>query len=387
MIDVIYCDFRKAFDTVPHNRFMNVLEHYGVTDPILSWVKDFLSNRTQQIVVNDRKSETHHVTSGVPQGSVLGPLLFVTYINLMVDKAGSLEIYLYADDLKIYNEIKSSDDVEDLQNGLDNLFVWTEYSLLRFHPGKCVTMRLMPRQTNTQLFSNIDETKLRTVNSEQDLGLLIDNELTFKEHIHLKVKKANALFGMLRRTFVHLDKEMFKQLFVAIVIPHLEYGAAVWNPYKKELIRLIENVQRRASRQVEGISHLPYNRRLEEMKLPTLQYRRFRGDMIEVYKLSHGLYDEEVTVIVLTFRDNTRHYFFRGHRFNLPKGRYRKDLRKFSFRCHVTERWNNLPESIVHAENLNTFKNRFDRYWEREGVLYGSDIYIYIRANKNSVEN
>ena len=127
---------------------------------------------------------------------------------------------------------------------------------------------------------------------------------------------------------------MFKQLFVAIVRPHLEYGAAVWNPYKKELIRLIENVQRRASRQVEGISHLPYNRRLEEMKLPTLQ---FRSDMIEVYKFSHRLYDEEVTVNFLTFRDTIRHHFFRGHRFNLPKERYRKDLRKFSFRCRVTE--------------------------------------------------
>ena len=94
----------------------------------------------------------------------------------MVDKAGSLEIYLYAEDLKIYNEIKSSDDVEDLQNGRGNLYDWTKYSLLRFHLGKCVTMRLMPRQTNTQLFYNIDETKLRTVNSEQDLGLIIDNE-------------------------------------------------------------------------------------------------------------------------------------------------------------------------------------------------------------------
>ena len=120
------------------------------------------------------------------------------------------------------------------------------------------------------------------------------------------------------------------------------------------------------------------------MKLPMLQYRRFRGDTIEVYKLSHhGLYDEEVTVNFLTFRDNIRHYFFRGHRFNLPKETYRKELRKFSFRCRVTEHWNNLPESIVHAENLNTFKNQFD--WEREGVTIHS--YIYIRANKNSVEN
>ena len=327
VIDVIYCDFRKAFDTVPHNRLMNVLEHYGLTDPILSWVKDFLSNRTQQIVVNGRKSVTHHVTSGVPQGSVLGPLLLVIYINLMVDKARSSEIYLYADDLKIYNEIKRLD-VKDLQNGLDNLYDWTKFSLLRFHPGKCVTMRLMPRQTNTELFYNIDETKLRTVNSEQDLGLIIDNKLTFKEHIHLKVKKANALFGMLRRTFVRLDKEMFKQLFVAIVRPHLEYGAAVWNPYKKEIIRLIENVQGRASRQVEGISHLPYNRRLEEMKLPTLQYRRFRGDMIGVYKLSHGLYDEEVTVNFLTFARQHQTLLLQGSSIQLAKGKVPEGLTK-----------------------------------------------------------
>ena len=136
--------------TVPRNRLLNVLEHYGKMDPILSGVKDFLSNRKQQIVVNGRKSEIHDVTSGVPQGSVLGPLLFVTYINLMVDKAGSLEIFLYADDLQIYNEIKSSE-VEALQNGLAKWYDWTQYSILRFHPGKCVTMQLMPRQTNTQL--------------------------------------------------------------------------------------------------------------------------------------------------------------------------------------------------------------------------------------------
>ena len=117
------------------------------------------------------------------------------------------------------------------------------------------------------------------------------------------------------------------------------------------------------------------------MRLPTLQYRKFRGDMIEVYKLSHGSYDEEAADNLLTFRDNIRHYYFRGYRFNLPKERFRTDLRKFTFRCRVTEHWNNVLESIVSAEKLNTFKNRFDKYWEREGILYDADIYIYERTS------
>ena len=139
MIDVIYCDFRKAFDTVPHNQLLSVLTH-GITDPILSWVKDFLLNRKYQIAVNGRKSEIHHVTLGVPQGTVNRPLLFVTFINLMVDKAESLEIIVYTDDLKIYNEIKSPDDVEAFLNEIDKLYYCTQYSLVGSHPGKCVTM-------------------------------------------------------------------------------------------------------------------------------------------------------------------------------------------------------------------------------------------------------
>ena len=163
VIDVIYCDFQKALDTVPHKRLLEILIHYGITDPVISWVQDFLSNRRQHILVNGCKSEIFEVISGVPQGSVLGPLLFIIYINSMIDKTGSLDLFLYADDLKIYNEINTDEDVEALQQDLDRLYDWTQYSLLKFHPGKCVAMCLKSKSKNNEpnCFYNMDQTKLK----------------------------------------------------------------------------------------------------------------------------------------------------------------------------------------------------------------------------------
>ena len=369
VIDVLYCDFQKAFDTVPHNRLLELLSHYGINEPILSWVRDFLTDRKQQVVVNGCKSATLDVISGVPQGSVLGPLLFIIYINSMVEKTGSTELFLYAIDLKIYNEIKSVEDAELLQQDLDRLYDWTRYSLLRFHPDKCVTMRIMSKtkKLNVKEYYNMDETKLKTVYREEDLGIIFDNKLSFEEHINSKVKKANSLAGMLRRSFVHLDKAMFKQLFTSIIRPHLEYGATIWNPHSKKLIVMIENVQRRASRQIPGLSHLTYQERLEAMNLPALQFRRYRGDMIEMYKLLHDLYDKETISNFLNFRhSHTREHNVRGHQYNLYKKTCKKDVRRYSFKCRVTNQWNNLPETIVNSPSLNTFKNRLDNLWERD---------------------
>ena len=113
-VDVIYCDFMKAFDTVPHRRLINVLEYYGIDDPILSRINDFLTDRRQKVVINGVASKWHQVTSGIPQGSVLGPVLFVVYINTMVEESGVSDVYLYADDTKIFNEIHCQQDIDDL---------------------------------------------------------------------------------------------------------------------------------------------------------------------------------------------------------------------------------------------------------------------------------
>ena len=142
-LDVIYCDFMKAFDKVPHKRLIHKIDKYGIKDNVLAWIKDFLSDRTQVIRVGNSNSEKADVTSGIPQGSVLGPLLFVIYINDLpevVDKDSY--VYLFADDTKVFRQIKSQYDHNKLQGDINNLLDWSNKWLLKFHPDKCVSMKI-----------------------------------------------------------------------------------------------------------------------------------------------------------------------------------------------------------------------------------------------------
>ena len=173
--------------------------------------------------MNMSKSKIFDVSSGIPQGSVLGPVIFVIYINSMLAKSGSSDLYLYADDLKIFKEIKrGEEDIESLQQDLEKLYVWSQYSLLKFHRDKCVLMRIGANQKKlaTNPYYNMDATRLKIAEHEKDLGLIVDSKLKFEDHITRIVKKANSVMGMIHRNFAFLDRDMFKQLFVAMVRPH-----------------------------------------------------------------------------------------------------------------------------------------------------------------------
>ena len=201
------------------------MEYYGINDPILSWVQEFLTARRQRVIVNNSTSSWKMVSSGVPQGSVLGPVLFVIYINMMVEIAGLSELFLYADDLKTFEEIRGNEDIEQLQLDIDKHYNWTRYSLLRFHPDKCVAMRIISstKKCDLNCYYNIDGVRLKVKDVEKDLGVFIDSNLSFEEHISFKVKKANSLMGLIRRSFDYIDKDVFRLLFSSIVRPHLEY--------------------------------------------------------------------------------------------------------------------------------------------------------------------
>ena len=183
--------------------------------------------------------------------------------------------------------------------------------------------------------------------------------------------------GMVRRSFMYLDKDMFKSLFTAIIRPHLEYGAPVWNPHFKKQINLIESVQRRATKLIPGLFNLSYKERLKSVKLPTLEYRRYRGDMIELYKMTHHLYDKDATQGFLRYKPAHS----RGHKFNLHKEYCKKDIRRYSFRHRTTDQWNNLPEVITEAPTLNSFKSRIDKLWEKDDVMYDPDVDLFTRTS------
>jgi hypothetical protein len=367
-VDTIYLDFKKAFDTVPHERLIQKLKCYGFNEKIVQWNKDFLSDRTHQVVVQGATSSPARVKSGIPQGSVMGPLLFVIYINDLPDKIKT-NVKLFADDTKIYNSIGKPKDCESLQDDLSYLEEWSNLWLLKFHPDKCSVLKV--GKNTTQHDYKLEGTTLKVVDSEKDLGVTTDPELKFREHINDKVNTANKIAGIIRRLFKNLDEKIFKRLFTSMVRPHLEYCQAVWSPYLKADIEKLENVQRRASKCIASLSNLSYRERLRRLELPTLRYRRLRGDMIECYKVLNGLYDRRVSQL-LTLRSDivTTDRSMRGHKHMLYAKNSKSATRRHSFTQRVVDIWNNLPENVVDSGKLDTFKNRLDWFWRNQDFKF-----------------
>ena len=200
----------------------------------------------------------------------------------------------------------------------------------------------------------------------KDLGVWMDSDLSFDDHVYEKIKMANKMLGIINRNFSDLDKSSFLLLYKSMVRSHLEYAGSVWNPYKKGLIKDIESVQKRATKLVRCCKKLPYVDRLARLQLPTLKYRRFRGDMMEVYKILHGFYD--VSVIPSLARNfDTRS---RGNSLKLMVQRCNFDVRKYSFCNRVVNVWNALPEHVVISSSLNVFKNNLDKHWKCDPFYY-----------------
>ena len=321
--------------------------------------------RKQRVSVNGKLSSEEAVLSGIPQGSVLGPFLFVIYINDLPSHLNS-QALMFADDTKVFSQIQSIEDAYKLQEDLNRLEEWSRDWLLVFHPDKCKILTLGRHENimyahNFTLFGQ----ELEHIDEEKDLGVIIDSELTFENHITTKVKKANQMMGLIRRVFSYMDKDIFLRLYPAFVRSHLEFSQAVWAPWRRKLVRLLESVQERATKLVGGLADLPYDQRLKVLGLTTLSYRRLRGAMIEVWKHINVYSTDTVPPIFKLvnrpIRTTTRH----------PLQLYpaiAKDgvtgVQTNSFYYRIVDTWNNLGNDVVIAESLNSFKNRLDNSWK-----------------------
>lgn len=368
-VDVIFMDIKKAFDTVPHRRLLAKIASYKFDAAIQDWIGEYLRNRKQRVMLNNEASDWLNVTSGVPQGSVLGPLLFVIYINDLPEDL-KCPVKLFADDTKLYKEIKSSEDSTALQSDLDTLSLWSKNWKLSFHPQKCSVLRI-GKGDHCANYS-LDTVALKVVEEEKDLGVIIDHRLSFQSHINKTAAKANSIMGIIRRTMTYINPRTFLLLYKTLVRPILEYNNTVWCPQFKYLIAKTEAVQRRATRIVPDLKGLSYSDRLRALDLPTLAYRQLRGDIINVYKYLNGLYDVDTSKLFVL---DTKNSGTRGHSLKLEKHRANLKRRSDFFSMRTVSVWNSLPEQIVLAPNLNSFKAHLDRHWCEKDLFYDPDCF------------
>jgi hypothetical protein len=346
---------------------MKKVQAYGFTENIEEWLSDFLIGRSQVVNIKGEHSEAKNIKSGIPQGSVLGPFLFVLFVNDLPEIVRSM-LFLFADDSKISRAISENNDKIILQNDLDAIVKWSDTWLMRIHPDKSAHVRIGKQMEVPQYEYMVGVRHVNYSTQEKDLGVVIDYELKFDAHIHEKVKKANMMAGWVRRSFLYIDKYVFNMLYKSLVRSHLEHAAPVWNPHLARNIDKIEEVQIRATKMVPGLRSMTYPDRLKHLQLPTLVYRRIRGDMINVFKIMTGKYHAECCPKLTTTKEKTG---FQGkHSKYLYQDRSRLDVRKFSFTQRVSSIWNTLPEDVVSAENVDIFKGRLDEHWEEEPVKY-----------------
>ena len=358
--DVIYTDFAKAFDSVAHEWLLLKLEAIGIKGDLLQWVRSFLIGRTQCVKIEGETSGWQKVLSGIPQGSVLGPLLFVIFINDMPDEVKFNICRLFADDCKLYGAIGKDMDLVDnkLQVDLTGLENWSKRWQLPFNAQKCKVMHFgkdNPRHSYSMNGHTLEET-----DQEKDLGVIIDENLKFHVHTAAAAKNGNRMLGIIKKSYCTRDADTISTLFKAMVRPLLEYGNAIWGPHFKTDVKSIESIQRRATRMIPELRDMSYGDRLKTLKLPSLIYRRRRGDMIQMFKIMKGLVRME-TQDLFTPIENSK---TRGHSSRVRKGKAVITQRRSSFSQRVINDWNSLPADVIDAPTLNAFKNRLDEHWE-----------------------
>ena len=355
--DLLVLDFSKAFDKVSHSLLTHKLHQYGISGNINKWIKAFLSDRKQTVVVNGASSEYVSVESGVPQGSVLGPTLFLLYINDLPDGLTSTP-RLFADDTACHKKVKNSNDQSSLQNDLDKLADWEKRWKMSFHPQKCSVVH-MTRRLNSDIYPyHLHGHELGKEENVKYLGLTINRRLDWTPHIDNIVAKANRTLGFIRRNIKIPNQSLKQAAYRALVRPVLEYASPVWDPFTKENIQNIERVQRRASRWVchRYRKTSSVEEMLEGLKWPSLSKRRKRARLSSFFKFHNGL--TSITSKYLPTPSNRRRSNRRFNSQSYDINHSRTDYRQKSFFPRTIPEWNELPDSTVSAPSLASFQTR-----------------------------
>ena len=352
-INIAYIDYKSAFDCISHPKLLIKLTSYGIKGNLYHWIAAFLSHRSQSVKINSSLSTPCLVTSGVPQGSVLGPLLFNLYVNDVTDHIDqSATAQLFADDIKLYTYF-SNISPSMLQSQLDIIQAWSTLWQLRISYPKCSILTISHQQTN---IFQIDLNQISSVDHVCDLGITIDSKLKFQRHIHTIISRANHRKSLILRCFLSRNQTNLVRAFKTYVRPILEYASTVWSPSYITDIITIERVQKDFTKRTPGCSHMSYPERLTARKLQSLEHRRLIADLTMVYNIIH----DKISINTHLFTPSPNQNL-RGHPLKLTVPLAKSNIQKHFFSHRVIPIWNSLPSQVVLAPSTVSFKKLINK--------------------------
>lgn len=348
-VDALFLDFEKAFDKVPHQRLLLKLSRLHLNPLVLDWIRNFLTNRQQFVYANNHPSSKRPVLSGVPQGTVLGPLLFLIYINDLPANLSS-HIRLFADDCVIYRPILTSTDNHALQDDLDKVTTWCNMWLMSLNTTKTLLVPFHRRKLHHTPKYVLCNSEISSVESCKYLGLTLSNNLSWSSHITNITNDANRTLGYFRRNLRFVPPSLKILTYITFIRPKLEYACSVWDPHQTSLSNTLEAVQNRAARFI--YSDYSYHTSVSQLKLKAgisnLDIRR------HVFRLClyHKFYHSAPSAIIPVHRQSYRLH----HEKSVYPPPARTTAHLHSFFVKTARDWNCLSADVVHHSNPHHFK-------------------------------
>ena len=352
-VDLVLLDFSKAFDKVSHPKLLFKLSQHGVKGNTLNWIRAFLVGRTQAVVLEGESSMEVPVTSGVPQGSVLGPLLFLLYINYLPQNIQS-QVRLFADDTAVYLTVDSSEDRDTLQADLDTLQEWERAWDMEFNPSKCQVLHITRSKQPLKTQYTLHDQVLEATDTAKYLGVTISKDLSWNDHISSILSKANSTLGFVKRNVKTSNVKVKEMAYKTLVRPQVEYASPVWSPHTKENIDKIEMTQRRAARWVKNkfSTYDSVTDMLSELGWRSLECRRIDARMIMFYKIVYGY----VAIDLPTYFERPLRYTRHMHPLSFRQIHTTARYYQHSFYPASIVLWNRLPSEVVLLEDLDSFR-------------------------------
>nr|CAD2193964.1 unnamed protein product [Meloidogyne enterolobii] len=356
-IDIIYIDFAKAFDTVPINILLDKIENAGIGGKVYTFLKNFISDRNFKIKIGDQLSHIYETFSGVPQGSVLGPLLFLIFINdLPNDIPEKVGVKLYADDVKLYIAHKNGIEREQLNKALRTLEKWTELNGLEISPSKCFALYLGKNNMKSEYI--IHGLKVQETECIRDLGILIDSKISFNNHINMIIKNAYLKSSQIIRIIKSRNLNLLVNIYKTYIRPQLEYATEVWNPHMRYQIEKIEKIQKLFTKNIYkkcGLIKVPYEDRLTTCKLEKLIDRRKVADLSTAFKIIKGF----------TSLNSQRYFNLSNRSLRRPlllRTKKYTNKTKNNFFHRVVNNWNKLPTEPFKINDPKKFRSLLKQY-------------------------